>query len=143
VYPSQHASLTALAVIPLRHRGWSSLDLGLFAAGAVLIDVDHYLTFAWRTGNWSLIAAHRWYCDRVPPVVRGRPELHVPVLVFDRYRPFHAPVLLFLFWLITQIVPPLRFIRPVAIGTLFHRACDYSVETLEHRPGIPVEKGED
>jgi hypothetical protein len=139
VYPSQHAGLTALAAIPLRKRGWSLLDLGLFAAGAVLIDADHYLTFVLRTGNWSLRAAHRWYCDRVPPIVRGRPKLHKPALLLDPYRPFHAPLLLAMCWLLVELIPPLRFLRPLAFGTLFHRALDYSVETLEYRPGIPTD----
>lgn len=162
MYPSQHVALTSLALVPLRERGWSLPRLGLFAAGAVLIDVDHYLSYAIKTGDWSLPNAYRWHVRRVPPIARKRPHFYLPKLVLDRHRPFHAiaPIaLLFLLgwgpfpvlrpspnpgpgprgalrWLLTCLRP---WLRSLAWGVLFHRACDYSVEVLEHRPGIPTD----
>jgi len=166
MYPSQHAALTALALVPLRKRGWSLPRLGLFAAGAVLIDVDHYLAYALRTADWSLPNAYRWHIQRVPPFTQKRPRLYLPRLILDRHRPFHAvaPIaLLFLLgWVpldrtLDDLHPPgaqrrlmrrlprwlLRCLRPwlraLAWGALFHRLSDYAVEVLQHDPGVPTE----
>ena len=164
MYPSQHATLTALALVPLRRRGWSLPRLGFFAAGAVLIDVDHYLAYALRTGDWSLPNAYRWHTQRVPPFVHKRPHFYVPHFFLDRHRPFHAiaPIaLLFLLgWApldnaLDDLHPPgarrrpvrrttglLRrlqlMVRALAWGALFHRVSDYAVEVLQRDPGIPT-----
>ena len=96
MYPSQHVALTALACVPLKLRGWSLPELGAFAAGATLIDVDHYLAYAIANRDWSLPNAYRWHVQRVPPKVYSRPHMYLPPLVLDRHRPFHAiaPVLI-------------------------------------------------
>jgi hypothetical protein len=163
MYPSQHATLTGLALVPLRRRGWSLPRLGLFTAGAVLIDGDHYFAYALRTGDWSLPNAYRWHIQRVPPFTQRRPRLYMPRLFLDRHRPFHAvaPIaLLFVLgwapldrtlddlhppgakrrpprWLLRCIQP---WLRALAWGALFHRVCDYAVEVLQHDPGIPTEQ---
>jgi hypothetical protein len=138
VYPSQHAALAAAAAWPLQRRlGWRWPQLGLFAAGAILIDVDHYLAYAVRSGDWSLLNAYRWHSARVPPMSRRRPHFYRPPLLVDRYRWFHAIAPLALLALAALVFPPLR---PLAGGALFHRLSDYSVEVLEYRPGIPTEK---
>ena len=54
MYPSQHAALTALACLPLKLRGWSLPELAAFAAGATLIDVDHYLAYAIALRDYSI-----------------------------------------------------------------------------------------
>ena len=148
MYPSQHAALTALACVPLRQRGWTLPELGAFAAGAVLIDVDHYLAYAIKHRDWSLPNAYRWHVQRVPALVYRRPHLHLPPLVLDRYRPFHGATPILLAALLTRLSPsattagPLRLLasllRAAAWGVLFHRLCDYSVEVFEDRPGIPT-----
>ena len=167
MYPSQHVALTSLALVPLRERGWSLPRLGLFAAGAVLIDVDHYLSYAIKSGDWSLPNAYRWHVRRVPPMARRRPRLYLPKLVLDRHRPFHAvaPIAL-LFFLAWGPFPALRngghnpgdappgalrwlfrcfrpWLRCLAWGVLFHRLCDYAIEIFEYRPGIPTDAPSD
>ena len=147
MYPSQHAALTALACLPLKLRGWSLPELASFAAGATLIDVDHYLSYAIAKRDWSLPHAYRWHVQRVPPKVYSRPHLYLPPLALDRYRPFHALAPILLAALLTRLdpssapSPPLRLlltlIRAAAWGVLFHRLCDYSVEVFEDRPGVP------
>lgn len=148
MYPSQHAALAALTCIPLRLRGWTLPELGAFAAGAVLIDVDHYLAYAVRHNDWSLGNAYRWHLRRVPPLVYHRPHPYLPPLVFDRYRPFHGVTPIALAALCTRLSPEsappglshllVRLLRAAAWGVLFHRLCDYSVEVFENRPGIPT-----
>ena len=147
MYPSQHAALTALACLPLKRRGWSFAELGAFAAGAVLIDVDHYLAYAVKHRDWSLPHAYRWHVRRVPPLVYRRPHLYLPPLLLDRYRPFHGVAPMLLAALLTRVTAatagssPLRLLlsllRAAAWGALFHRLCDYSIEVFEDRPGIP------
>jgi hypothetical protein len=119
VLPSHHAAATALAAIPLFRRNWRLSEVGQFAAAAVLIDVDHYLAYAWRVRDLSLWRAYRFHrtkMDRHAPIL-------APTLVVDRARPFHAPALLLLLWLLARRWPALR---PLALGALFHRALDYT-----------------
>ena len=152
MYPSQHAALSALALVPLRLRGWSLSELALFAAGGVLIDVDHDLAYVAKTGDWSLPNAYRWHVERVPPTVHERPHVHRVPLVIDPYRPFHAVAPIALLFTLAWVKPPavrahslasllrlLPLLRPLAWGVLFHRLCDYALETFQRRPGIPVE----
>ena len=149
MYPSQHAALTALAALPLTLRGWSLPELAAFAAGGTLIDVDHYLAYAVTHRDWSLPHAYRWHVQRVPPLVHRRPHLHLPPLVFDRYRPFHAVAPILITALLTRLDPSsassptlrllLSLIRAAACGVLFHRLCDYSIEVFEDRPGVPTD----
>ena len=115
--PSHHAAATALAAVPLFRRGWRASAVGQFALAAVLIDVDHYLAYAWRVRDVSLGRAYRFHRSRM-----GRQPLHAPALVWDRSRPFHAPILLALLWLLARQWPALR---PLVWGALFHRALDY------------------
>jgi hypothetical protein len=148
LYPSQHATLTALACLPLKQRGWSLPELAAFAAGGILIDVDHYLAYAVKQRDWSLPNAYRWHVRRVPPMVYRRPHLHLPPLVLDRFRPFHGLTPMLLAALLTRLQPgklppgPWRLIASLMLaaawGALFHRLCDYSVEIFEDRPGIPT-----
>ncbi|CAA9287827.1 MAG: hypothetical protein AVDCRST_MAG77-4452 [uncultured Chloroflexi bacterium] len=140
MYPTQHAAITAITALPLRRRGWNWTELSLFAAGAVLIDVDHYLSYAVREGDWSLPRAYRWHIRRVPPMDRRRPHLYLPPLLWDQYRWFHAIVPLALLALAARLWPPLR---PLALGALYHRLQDYAVEVFEHRPGVPTAAPED
>lgn len=152
MYPSQHAALSAAAAVPLRLRGWTPPELGLFLVGGVLVDADHYLAYAVKTGDWSLLNAYRWHVQRVPPTVRSRPRLHRIPLALDRHRPFHAVLPIALLFLLAWTPPPrtrgrrlaaltvlLPLLRPLAWGVLFHRLCDYWLEMFQYRPGIPAE----
>lgn len=118
--PIHHAAATALAVVPLLQRKWRLSAVGQFAAAAVLIDVDHYLAYAWRVRDLSLGRAYRFHRSRIDK--RG-PSIHAPVLVADRSRPFHAPALLVLAWLLARRFP---ILRALVYGALFHRALDYA-----------------
>ena len=148
MYPSQHAALTALACLPLKRRGWSLPEIGAFAAAGTLIDVDHYLAYAVAHRDWSLPNAYRWHIQRVPPLVYRRPHLHLPPLLFDRYRPFHSVAAILIAAFLTRLDPMrarsrlprmcLALSRAAAWGVLFHRLCDYSIEVFEDRPGIPT-----
>ena len=125
------------------------MELGAFAAGGVLIDVDHYLAYAMKNHDWSLRKAYHWHVQRVPPKVYSRPHLHLPPLVLDRYRPFHGVTPMLLAALLTRMSPDAlppgawrlvgSIARAAAWGVLFHRLCDYSVEVFEDRPGIPTD----
>jgi hypothetical protein len=117
--PSHHAAAAALAAVPLRARGWSPLAIALFAAGAVLIDADHYAAYAWRIRDLSLQRAYRFHRRR-----HGRPyRLHRPAVALDPRRPLHAPLLLAGLTLLARRYP---LLRPLVAGLLFHRLLDYA-----------------
>ena len=132
MYLTQHAALTALTTLPLRAAGASWSALALFSAGAVLIDVDHYLSYAWREGDFSLVNAYRYHRDRVK---RGsaRPglNLHLPSLWPGRNRPLHALSSLAALGLLAWLAPVLR---PVVAGALYHRLQDYVYESARVGP---------
>ena len=133
MYPTQHAALTALTALPLRAAGHSWRTLALFGAGAVLIDVDHYLSYAWREGDFSLANAYNYHRHRVQ---RGgaRPglNLHLPPLWPGRNRPFHAVSVLAAACALAWFTPASR---PVVAGALYHRLQDYVYESA--RRGVP------
>ena len=117
--PSHHAAAAALAALPLRTRGWSPLAIAQFAAGAVLIDADHYATYAWRIRDLSLTRAYRFHRRR-----HGHPfRLHRPAVAVDTHRPLHAPLLLAGLTLLARRYP---LLWPLVAGLLFHRLLDYA-----------------
>jgi hypothetical protein len=117
--PSHHAAATAVAAVPLLRRGKSPLWVGLFAAAAVLIDADHYASYAWRIRDLSLPRAYRYHRRR-----HGRPfRLHRPAVAVDPRRPLHAPLLLAGLTLLARRYP---LLRPLVAGMLFHRLLDYA-----------------
>ena len=127
MYPTQHAALTALTCLPLRAAGVSWKSLAVFGAGAVLIDVDHYLSYAWREGDFSLLNAYRFHVGRVRRgAVRPGLNLHLPPLWPGPNRPFHAVSVLAGFCLLAWVAPVLR---PLVLGALYHRLQDYGYES--------------
>ena len=127
MYPSHHAALTEITTVPLRAAGVGWRSLALFGAAAVLIDVDHYLSYAWREGDFSLVNAYRFHRGRVD---RGRVRpglrLHLPPFWPGPNRPFHAVSFLAAFCLLAWAAPALR---PLAAGALYHRLQDYLYES--------------
>lgn len=115
-----HALAAAVAGVALSRRRWDRAAYVAFVAAAVLIDVDHYLAYVWKTGDWSPGRAIAYHRSRyVPFQWRLRPRW--PRLGFEEDRLFHAaPVLLALFAL-GRRWPALS---PVACGVLFHRVQD-------------------
>jgi len=131
LYPTQHAAAAALAVVPLRRRGWSLRDVALFWCGAVLIDVDHYLTYVWEFHDLSLLRAYRFHRGRISRSGgRRRVRLRLPAFWWDEHRPIHALSILLLLLLLSHRVPRLRLLRPVVWGALFHRLQDYAWESV-------------
>ena len=99
----------------------------LLLAGGVLLDADHYLLYAIRSGNWNPLSALRYDRWRNQPLSTG-----------DRRRRygslrsiFHsARVTLPLVWLLGWRQPALR---PLAIGVTLHLALDTSPLRLDWR----------
>ena len=118
-----------MAVVPLRRRGWSWRDIGLFWTSAVLIDVDHYLSYVWRYHDLSLPHAYDFHRNSVPRGGAWNVKLHAPNFWPGDHRPFHAVVFLLALWLLSRRVP---LLRPVACGAVFHRLQDYAWETVTH-----------
>lgn len=128
MYPSQHAAVTALSAIPFRAVGVSWSRLGLFTAGAVLIDVDHYLSYAWREGDFSLVNAYRYHRNRVPRgAARAGLNLHLPPLWPGPNRPFHAVSVLGAMCVLAWLAP---ILRPLVAGAIYHRLQDYLYESM-------------
>jgi hypothetical protein len=128
LYPTQHAAGATLAAVPLRLRGWTWPDLALFWCGAVLIDVDHYLSYVWEFHDLSLVRAYRFHRQRVQRG-RGRWRVHLELPRFwpGEHRPFHAVSVLLLLFLLSRRV---RWLAPLAWGALFHRCQDYAWESI-------------
>jgi hypothetical protein len=117
--PSYHAAAAAVAAAPLLARGRSPWRVTLFAAAAVLIDADHYLSYAWRVRDLSLRRAYTYHRRKMHHPYR----LHRPALVVDLPRPLHAPALLALLALLARRWP---WLWPVVAGMAFHRLLDYA-----------------
>lgn len=121
MYPTQHAAAALGVVVPLLGRRWPRSALAVFAASAVLIDVDHYVSYVWATGDLSLPNAYHYHCGRA---VRSRWGLRLrwPVQVAEPHRPFHTLAVLSCLVLAARRWPHLW---PVAWGALFHRLQDW------------------
>lgn len=90
----------------------------LLLAGGVLLDTDHYLLYALRSGNWNPLSALRY--DRWRLLPRGADDTR------RRFGPLrspfhHARITLPLVWLAARRWPGLR---PIAIGVTLHLALD-------------------
>ena len=126
--PSHHAASAVLAGVALRRAGWGWPAVASFAAGAVLIDVDHYLAYAWESGDLSL---YRAYWNH-----RGTLRLrHASRLAFrwvfpfwgGYNRPFHAVPALAALCLAAGTNAGLR---PLALGVALHRFLDLLWESF-------------
>lgn len=57
---NQHLAITGVAAAVL-FPFWSKLEIALFCAGGVLIDVDHYLCYVLRTHRLSITGMFRYF----------------------------------------------------------------------------------
>ena len=111
-----HAITSALIGIAFYPR--SPLRAAAVLLSGTLIDVDHYVLYAFRTGDWSVTGALAYdrYRHRIRIVGDTRP----------RYGPLrswlHNPLLLPPLWDVTARHPSLR---PVMIGMTLHMLLDY------------------
>jgi len=99
---------------------------GLLLAGGVLLDADHYLLYALRSGNWNPLSALRYDRWRNQPIVVGDRRRYGSLRsVFHTVR-----ITLPLVWLLGWRWPALR---PLAIGVTLHLALDVSPLRLDWR----------
>lgn len=111
-----HLLASTLAGIALYPR--SPRRAALVALSGVLIDVDHYVLYALRSGDWNPVGALRYYKRRSQPFRPGDTR--------PRYGPLrsiahHAPLTIPLLWLLAWGWPRLR---PLAVGVTLHLAMD-------------------
>jgi hypothetical protein len=138
--PTHHAALTALAAVPLIRRGWSPWRVAQFAAAAVLIDADHYASYAVRIRDLSLWRAYRFHRRRGAHPYR----LHRPAVALDPHRPLHAPALLLALAFLARRFP---LLWPLVAGMLYHRFLDYVestknvLRTLRRQASLPGKAG--
>lgn len=128
VLPTHHTIAATTMMLPLARRGWSLIALTSFLGAAVLIDVDHYLGYAWQTGDFSLRRAYAFHRRRHRHPLRWRFHPHWPVLGFETGRVFHSVPVLLALWAAATRWPQLR---PIAGGALFHRLQDEAWSYLE------------
>ena len=99
----------------------------LLLAGGVLLDADHYLLYALRSGNWNPLSAlryDRWRNQPISPHDRRRRYGSLRS-IFHRVR-FTLPLV----WLLGWRWPVLR---PLALGVTLHLALDTSPLRLDWR----------
>jgi hypothetical protein len=111
------STLTALLLYPRK-----PFQAALFTSAGVVIDLDHFLIYGWRTGDWSLVGALSYNRYRHRTIVPGdtRPR-------YGKLRSWlHQPLLMLpTIWTLTRWHSALR---PIALGLTLHLALD-SVET--------------
>ncbi len=88
--PPHHALATAMLAVPLWRRGWSVTRIGALVTGGVLIDVDHYLSYIWHSGDLSIVRAFRFHRSAYRSPFSGRLHPRWPRLGVDRFREFHS-----------------------------------------------------
>ena len=113
-----HEHLAAGALLALiRHRRDRAAALTCIA-GAVLLDLDHYVLYAWRSGDWSPLGAWRYdrYRNHPPQPGDTRPR-------FGSLRSWlHRPWLAVPLWLLLAAGVPRA--RPFVAGMLLHLLLD-------------------
>jgi hypothetical protein len=99
----------------------------LLLAGGVLLDADHYLLYAIRSGDWNPLNALRYDRWRNQPLVAGDQRRRYGSLrsIFHTAR-FTIPLV----WLLSWRWPGLR---PLALGVTLHLALDTSPLRLDWR----------
>jgi len=90
----------------------------LVTISGVAVDLDHYLLFALRSGDWSPVGAMRYDHRRGHPVRPGDTQPRYGSLRSVAHR---ATLILPLAWLLAHGWPALR---PIAIGITLHLALD-------------------
>lgn len=111
-----HLLTSALAGIAIHPR--APHRAALFALGGVLVDIDHYVVYALRSGDWSPLGALRYDRRRRHPIRAGDTR--------PRYGPLRsivhsAGLTIPLLWLLSRRWPALR---PLAAGIVLHLALD-------------------
>src|SRR6266508_355954 len=97
----------------------------LLALGGVLLDADHYLVYALRSGDWSPLGALRYDRRRHLPRTAADTRPHYGSLRSPAHR---AQLTLPLAWLLAWRWPAAR---PLAIGVTLHLALDFHYLNLD------------
>ena len=117
---TQHAVLTGVAAVGLAPL-LDGESLALFAAGSILIDVDHYLLYIQRTHRFDIGGMFRYFAD-LQPIQKTIPYVGLCI--------FHT-VDFFLLVALLSCFQPL-FI-PLLAGLLFH----FMIDILDlYRKGV-------
>ena len=119
--PTHHLAAAVACTLPLASRGWGLTALAGFSATAVLIDVDHYFSYIWHTGDLSLRRAYLYHRGNLGRW-RWRPRFRRPALLIEPHRPFHPMAALACLCALAVRWPALA---PIAWGALFHRLLDF------------------
>jgi hypothetical protein len=120
-----HLLVSSLAGIVLYPR--SPRRVALMALAGIAVDLDHYMLFALRSGDWSPLGALRYDRRRGQPIRPGdtRPRYGSLRSIVHR-----AALTIPLTWLIAYRWPALR---PVAAGITLHLALDVSPMRFDWR----------
>ena len=100
------------------------LNITIIFAASVLIDIDHYIYYIYKTKKLNPIKAYTWYrghqrrCKKIPKEKKS--EVH-----FGTYFLHGIEILMILFALGFFVSPVFYFIL---IGFTFHLICDLSLE---------------
>jgi hypothetical protein len=108
---NQHVAITGVAAAVLLSF-WSKMEVALFCAGGILIDVDHYLCYIQRTGRFGIAGMFRYF-QALCKIEQGIPYYGLCL--------FHT-VDFFLLVALAAFYYPV-FI-PLLTGLLFHFAVD-------------------
>ncbi|HWQ14820.1 MAG TPA: hypothetical protein VNL77_18620 [Roseiflexaceae bacterium] len=111
-----HLVTSALAGLALYPR--SPRRAALMVLGGVLLDIDHFLLYALRSGDWSASGALHYDRRRHGPVRPGDTRPRYGSLRSAAHRPL---LTLPLAWLLAAAFPALR---PLAAGLTLHLALD-------------------
>jgi hypothetical protein len=114
-----HTHLVASALLGLAVYPRSPKRAVIVALSGTLIDIDHYVLYALRSGDWNPIGALRYNRRRRYPIRPGdtRPR-YGPLRSIVHHIPLTVPVI----WLLAWAFPHLR---PTATGVTLHLAMDF------------------
>ena len=120
-----HLATSTMLAAALYRR--APLRAALLIAGGVLLDTDHYLLYALRSGNWNPLAALRYDGWRHAPRAAADTRQRYGSLrsIFH-----HAWLTLPLVW---GISARCQILRPLAIGVTLHLALDAPFKQLDWR----------
>lgn len=116
------AAATGLALFPR-----SPLRAALTTLGGVALDIDHFLLYALRSGDWNPVGALRYDRRRHRPPRRGDTRPRYGTLRSAAHEP---RVTLPLIWLAAILWSPLR---PLAVGLTVHLALDVHLPRFNWR----------
>jgi hypothetical protein len=111
-----HLLTSAAAGLALYPR--SPLRIALVVLGGVAIDMDHFVLYAVRSGDWSVDGALRYDRRRHGRIRRGDTRPRYGTLRSEAHRPL---LTLPLVWVLALACP---WLRPIAAGLTLHLALD-------------------